>query len=225
MTLNNQVKQYSEDRWAVDLIHLVQLSSPSVRRLGNTETCSIFNLYNLSVPYSVYITQDESRSVRKCGALLVYGWVSHKGWCVTDSVTPQWPLYTYYTLYMTHLHSTCIYSLSTRTLPLIRVINIPEQCSDPFPGASVFCSHKLSKHFCLWRPVSVFSAFAWYLASFKSNTLTTDLYFRETETEWERKREREYECVSWCVIVYTRRLCTLAAGERDVSLQDLFFAN
>lgn len=32
----------------------------------------------------------------------------------------------------------------------------------------------------------MFSAFAWYLASLKSNTLTTDLYFRGTESEWER---------------------------------------
>lgn len=82
----------------------------------------------------------------------------------------------------------------------------------PAPWSKRFCSHKLSKHFCLWNPVSVFSAFAWYLASFKSNTLTTDLYFRGTETEWER--EGEWVCVIWCVLVHTSRSCALLQESR-----------
>lgn len=80
----------------------------------------------------------------------------------------------------------------------------------PIPWSKCFCSHKLSKHFCLWRPVSVFFAFAWYLASLKSNTLTTDLYFRGTETEWERNREWVCVCIwFWCVLVCISRLCAL----------------
>lgn len=45
---------------------------------------------------------------------------------------------------MTRLPSTYICSHSTHTCPLIRVINITQECSDPIPGASVFSCTKIS---------------------------------------------------------------------------------
>lgn len=94
------------------------------------------------------------------------------GWVIRDSVwqtaSRHWPHYTCNTLYMAHLHSTCMCGRSAGTWRLIRVINIAEQCSDPLPGASVFCSHKLSKH--AWLD-SLKARLFFYLASLERGRL------------------------------------------------------
>ena len=149
------------------------LSSPLVHRLGNTSTCSIYSLSNLYYFSKLIVSVSHgsswrvSKSTEREASLR---WMNHEGRCVTDSITPRWPLCTH-TLYMTQLHSTCTGSLSAHTCSLIRVINVPEQRSDPFPGASVFAPTSCPNASCLWRPASVFSAFAWYLASFKKAAL------------------------------------------------------
>lgn len=107
-----------------------------------------------------------------------------------------------YTLYMTHLQSTCMFIFSTFTSPFIRATTY--QCSDPFPGASSFALTSCPN-------ISAFEGLSqsslplhgtWLLL--KATLLTTDSYFREAETEWEWERRGEKGvsmCLIWCVLV------------------------
>lgn len=115
---------------------------------------------------------------------------------VIDSITLRWP--PYYTLYMTHLHCT-----RTRRLP--RSYMSPRSCHEhtrAVQGKRFFlfffcCSRKLSKHSCLWRPVS--SAFTLYLASFKSSTHC----ILQRDWDWvgeRREREKRKKCESVSLI-------------------------
>lgn len=112
---------------------------------------------------------------------------------------------------MTHLHSARVCRSSTRTCPLAGVTNMPEQCSDPFPGASVFALTSCPNISAFEGPSRCFLPSSWNLAPFKKQH-STDSYFRETETEWERGTGSD--CVSVCVIrsvlVYAARLCSRA---------------
>lgn len=178
-----QAQRQVTSRCLVASIHVEQCSgidrtphlcSPSVRRLGNTATYSIYSLSNLyyfsKLIVSVsHVTRADVWENAPSGKPVYGGWTIRDG--VWQTASLRGDLLCTYTLYMTHLHSTCTGSLSAHTCPLVRVINVPEQRSDPFPGASVFALTSCPNTSCLWRPASVFSAFARYLASFKKAAL------------------------------------------------------
>lgn len=108
---------------------------------------------------------------------------------------------------MAHLHFTCIYSLSTCTCSLIRVTNIPEQCNDPFPGASIFALTSCPNISAFESPSRCFLPFAWYLASFKSNTLNY-WFILQRDRDWVGERDESMRvCVIWRVLVYISRAC------------------
>lgn len=99
---------------------------------------------------------------------------------------------------------------------LFRVINIYQRSAVTRPLEQA-CVLSQAVQTCAFEGLSqCFLAFAWYLASFKINALTTDVYFREAESEWEE------QCLSVILLcsVCSRRLGT-AMFQRRIS----FFAN
>ncbi len=219
MTLSNPGKQYcGGGRWAADFrATLFSLVAHCVAVFITFKTFIFLGLIvSISHRMSAEVWENgQSGSLTEASLW----WMDHKGQCVTGSVTLRWPLHI---LYIIHDTSALLMHIQTSHSYMS-----PHSCHKhtravqwPVPWSKRFCSHKLSKHFCLWRPVSVFSAFEWYLASLKSNTLTTDFYFRETDWVGERG-EREIG-VSVCLI--WRVVCS-AARQRDLLMQHLFFAN